>query len=108
MQSSMPILKSDEEVSMVHSAVVYELKYDMNGKSDEDEIRKILKDSLESIQQNDDLIQWLNLEYKKKCSSFNWESLETLVTKQELQSISVSVEDIWFGDVFHEKVIINF
>ena len=102
------ILEGSEELSLVDPRVAFELKYDMNGKSNDKEIRKSLEDGLTAVQTNENLILWLNQEYKKKCGANNWDPLENEVTKAELEKLRVSVEDIWFGSYYHEKVMIDF
>jgi hypothetical protein len=102
------LLTGSEELSLVHPSVTFELKYDMNGKNNEKEIRKALTDALNAVQTEENLILWLNQEYKRKASAYNWDPLDTPVTKEDLDNLSVSVEDIWYGNLYHEKVRIDF
>jgi len=48
----------------------------------------------------------MNQEYERSRSNYNWKSLE--VTREDLDSVSISVDEAWYGGGIHEMVTVEF
>ena len=104
--STEDILTWDEQFELVHPAVSFELKFDVEGTRTEEAMKKNVQDTLNILIEDKNALLWMNQEYERTRSANNWEPLE--VSKTDLDSVEISVDDVWYGGGPHEKVTIEF
>ena len=103
-----PVLTMEEKLFLMSPTVAFELRYDTKDKLIEKDIRTSLKSVINLMQTDENTIIWLNNEYQRKEHTYQWDALSSLITKEDMDSIKFSVEKVWFGSEFHEKVLVDF
>ena len=105
-RSTDDILVGSEQLELVHPAVSFELKYEVDGAKTESNIKKNLQKILDDFMKDDNALLWMNQEYERSRYECSWEPLE--VTKEDLENVSITVDEAWFGGGSHEKVTVEF
>ena len=75
-------------------------------RKNEARIKKGLQNTLTDFLSNENALLWMNQEYERSRANFNWRPLE--VTKEDLKTVSISVDEAWYGGGTHEKVTVEF
>ena len=101
-QSNKKILEGDESLYLAHPAVSFEVKHEVEGKQTERNIKGSLQKILDDFLADENALHWMSQEYEKSRK----EPLE--VTKEDLKTVSVSVDEAWYGGGTHEMVTIKF
>ena len=104
--STEEILVGGENFEVVHPAVSFELKYEIEGKKTEADIKRNLQDILDKFKNDENAILWMNLEYERTRKVCNRKPLK--VTKEDLDTAKILVENAWYGGGLHEKVTVEF
>ena len=99
-------VESGDFTEQVHPTVSFEVKFDTPGKRTEEEIKKNLTELLDEFKSNENAIIWMNQEYERVRRERHWEPIK--VTKNDLQEVGISVENVWYGGELHEKVTVDF
>ena len=105
-ESNEDILRGGEQFELVHPTVSFELKFDVKGKFTESETKQSLQVLLDNFLKDENAILWMNQEYERGRWIHKWEPLN--VTKEELEEVKITVENVWFGGGPHEKVTVEF
>jgi len=100
------ILADSEQSDFVHPAVSFEVKYEVKDKTTEAGIKSSVQEVLNNFTENENALIWMNQEYERTRNAFGWEPLE--VTKKDLETATISVDNAWYGGGLHEKVTVEF
>merc|ERR1719284_1570021 len=104
--SNEKILEGNESFFLAHPAVSFEVKHEVEGKQTEEHIKGSLQKILDNFMSDENALLWMNQEYERSRKENNWEPLE--ITKEDLKTVSISVDEAWYGGDTHEMVTIKF
>ena len=105
--SNEEILVGSEKLELVHPAVSFELKYEVEGGRTEKDIKSNLQEVLDNFMKEENALLWMNQEYERVRCDFDWQPL--VVSTEDLKKVDrISVDNVWYGGGHHEKVTVEF